>query len=80
MRLIDADALVAEFHRLTLGENSLIERFFADGVYAVIDCASTVDAVPVVRCKDCKYHYTERECMFIEDDWYCADGKRRTKK
>lgn len=36
-RYIDAEALTAEFHRLTLGENSLIERLFADGVYAVID-------------------------------------------
>lgn len=27
MRLIDADALIEEFHRLTLGENSLIEKF-----------------------------------------------------
>ena len=46
-RLVDADALVAEFHRLTLGENSLIEKFFADGVYAVIDNAPTI--VPAER-------------------------------
>lgn len=41
-RLIDADELIAELHRLTLGENSLYERFFIDGVYAVIDTAPTV--------------------------------------
>ena len=45
-RYIDADALTAEFKRLTLGENSLIERLFADGVYAVIETFPTADVVP----------------------------------
>jgi hypothetical protein len=45
-RYIDADALTAEFKRLTLGENSLIERIFADGVYAVIDTFPAADVVP----------------------------------
>lgn len=47
MRYIDADALTAEFKRLTLGENSLIERVFADGVYAVIETFPTADVVEV---------------------------------
>ena len=51
----------------------------------------TIDAVEVVRCKDCKnwdttwqndwaknYHY----CSLIDGtrngDWYCADAERRT--
>jgi rubrerythrin len=46
-RYIDKDALIAEFKRLTLGENSLIERIFADGVYAVIDTFPTADVVEV---------------------------------
>ena len=45
-RYIDAEALTAEFKRLTLGENSLIERIFADGVYSVIDTFPTADVVP----------------------------------
>ena len=45
-RYIDAEALTAEFKRLTLGENSLIERIFADGVYAVIDTFPTADVAP----------------------------------
>ncbi len=45
-RYIDADALTAEFKRLTLGENSLIERMFADGVYAVIETFPTADVAP----------------------------------
>lgn len=41
------------------------------------------DAVPVVRCKDCKKRYTvhciQEEVGNInnQDDWYCADGERR---
>ena len=34
---IERNALIAEFKRLMLGENSLVERLFADGVYAVIE-------------------------------------------
>ena len=41
----------------------------------------TVDAVEVVRCRDCK-HYMTIHCTCdgccISDDWYCADGERRT--
>lgn len=45
----------------------------------------TIDAVPVVRCKDCK-HRDRYECNHIRlgetkcgvtDDWYCADGERK---
>lgn len=45
----------------------------------------SVDAVPVVRCKDCK-HRDKYECNYISlgdtkcgvtDDWFCADGERR---
>lgn len=53
-------------------------------VCAIIDDAPTVDAVEVVRCKDCKClrfyedgtwwcEQTERE--IINPDWFCADGE-----
>ena len=45
MRLIDADAFLERM--------SHTDRFF--GVVYDINDAPTVDAVPVVRCKDCKY-------------------------
>ena len=40
----------------------------------------------IVRCKDCKHHGTmdcpmceEGNCIFhTADNWYCADGERRT--
>ena len=39
--------------------------------------------VQVVRCKDCKYHDEEDgknfcDCGNRPDDWFCADGERRT--
>jgi hypothetical protein len=50
-----------------------------------------IDAVPVVRCKDCKYRIKEGErfyelvkglCTlnenFVPDDFYCAEGKKQT--
>lgn len=47
----------------------------------------TIDAVEVVRCRDCKYWYPNgigicklhdiRPTPIIMDDWFCADGERR---
>ena len=76
MRLIDADALMYEAN--------------SDGAYGYVDAkqisdAPTVDAVPVVRCKDCKYHEDEEIGMvycpnalggWVGENWFCADGER----
>ena len=52
---IEREAVIAEFERLKLGENGLIERFFADGVYAVLQTFPAADVAPVVhgRWKQC---------------------------
>ena len=34
--------------------------------------APTIDAVPVVRCKNCKYHYWEQEPCHGRTEYYCA--------
>lgn len=91
MRLIDADALedvAAEYQerhanglQLTRSEYKLIDNFLFE--------YPTVDAVPVVRCKDCKlwsknkpiYGSDMCECKahggyFLPED-YCSDGERR---
>lgn len=56
----------------------------------VVQKQPTVDAVAVVRCKDCKYCYAEgfvnvrnvceKHYDFgnVDDNWFCADGERRT--
>lgn len=53
MRLIDADELYEKKH-VALKEGEVLYRFTPRD----IDNAETVDAVPVVRCRECK-HYRE---------------------
>ena len=62
----------------------------AKDIYAAIENAPTVDAVEVVRCKDCKKYFhvigrDEREvwgCMHFgvttKADDFCSYGERRT--
>ena len=44
-----------------------------------IEESPTVDAVQVVRCKDCKYRYSDSWCEYVDDDdnFYCARGERK---
>ena len=83
-RLIDADALLNEFlKRYTERERNRnlifaaceINQEFAD----MISDFSTVDAVEVVRCKDCKHRHKDSWCEYADDDdnFYCARGKRK---
>ena len=46
---IEREELIAEFKRLELGENSFIERVFADGVYAIIEQFPAANVAPVRR-------------------------------
>lgn len=51
-----------------------------DDALSAIDDAPTIDAVPVVRCKDCKRHSTGYCRLGHVNDgqnWFCADGERR---
>ena len=46
------------------------------------DISPTVDAVPVVRCKDCAKQCTDNCLLYwndinTPDNWYCADGVKR---
>ena len=74
MRLIDADAL----WMVTEGAHEYYERF-------EIDQAPTVDAVPVIRCKDCKWYeaddletYCTRTKMYsLDPNHYCAWAERK---
>lgn len=82
MRLIDADAMREEW---LCGENEYV--YDANSVLDSIDEQPTIDAVEVVRCKDCIYasFYPNKlmyECGRYEDvlmfpDDYCSYGKRR---
>ena len=62
--------------------NALIKEACAEGAYGYVDAeqiadAPTVDAVPVVRCRDCKHRYSDSWCEYVDDDdnFYCARGE-----
>ena len=83
-RLIDVDALIAEYDRVHIGEPGKARKLMED--------APTIDAVPVVRCKDCIHrHYVDMgddigtiggcglfgTAMMTCND-FCSYGERRT--
>jgi hypothetical protein len=83
MRLIDADALIEESESggwdIDLKELRMILKY-----------VPTIDAVPVVRCKECEYYnitccssgtgWCENMDMGVSDDFYCANGAKITNK
>lgn len=60
-RLIDADALLEKMKRTS--------RYF--DVLFDIEEMPTVDAVEVVRCRECKHHYWEQEPCHGKSVHYC---------
>ena len=84
MRLIDADALVDDGLRFQDGYDN--DGIMMVRLWDVIKCirnAPTIDAVPVVRCRECKWgtviDTAWHPCteMSTNDNWFCADGKRK---
>lgn len=91
MRLIDADALIARIMEDVpdfLDGGSSITKAFILAMLRTRKATPTIDAVPVVRCKDCQYHDAgENEvdawnrCRFhhidTDDNKFCSDGERK---
>lgn len=85
-RLIDADAVILNYGGLvhiSPYDFQGIAKYFAEQIAA----APTIDAVPVVRCRECK-HWSEHPegylgvCSFISrnfvmENGYCAWGERK---
>lgn len=82
MRLIDAEVLANWID----GSQRLDTEHDYEEVARYIEECPTVDAVPVVRCRDCKYwdrtwttHSGWHFCPMIgfqtATDWFCADGE-----
>ena len=77
MRLIDGDALMYEAN--------------SDGAYGYVDAkqiseAPTIDAVPVVRCRECKHMIPQSHTRYctvwnavngMGDDGFCNYGERK---
>ena len=101
-RYIDADAVYkilesCEIRKATIG-NPLTDWEYGytcgiERAESEIECAPTVDAVPVIRCKNCKYYRVDGDCWhewdndgriyyqsIINDpnpDDYCSKAERR---
>ena len=75
MRLIDADALMDVIrqheYRLATKQGSIDYGMFTLGIQQAVDEQQTIDAVPVVRCRECKYHYWEQEPCHGKIVHYC---------
>lgn len=92
MRLIDADALKKAMdgywgrcQRIRKPRNGETAVFL--DIKAIVEDCPTIDAVPVIRCKDCKWHQG-KDCMAwddgtvavaneVEDDGYCYLAERK---
>ena len=50
-------------------------------IHLVRDIAPSADAVPVVRCKDCKFfrEHLSMNCVYhisaVGENWFCSQGK-----
>ena len=85
MRLIDANKLVLRFEYGVQVDGMLFVPF--RDIKKSVNKAPTVDAVPVVRCRDCKYYDPEDwggiTCKadggmtYPYDDSFCSQGERR---
>ena len=90
MRIIDADALLDGEQTIPYPDVPFdVLGKMVDWFVKMVDKQPTIDAVPVVRCGECKHCYAEGfvhehnvcekhpELNDIPDNWYCGDGERR---
>ena len=71
MRLIDGDAFLKDI--LTAGIGKTIIEYSESDIGYMIRKRLTIDAVPVVRCRECKHRYTEN-CPMYFHDFYWLEG------
>ena len=87
VRLIDANALKAKLYSLLKIEEA--PPMFIEGLetaLAVADVAPTIDAVPVVRCRECKHRARTNSTLgfgwcgkfgnVMRDTDFCSWGER----
>ena len=86
-RYIDADLMREKAYQMNFGGRISERELFLFN--RALSEMPTVDAVPVVRCGECIHRYVDGENVRFNvcelnhnkvqaDDWYCADGERRT--
>lgn len=81
---ISRQAAIAEFKHYALYDSNRTNAEWVRRIELVLESLPTIDAVPVVRCKDCKYRDTEDglcegrgwPMQLVPDDGFCDKGKR----
>ena len=84
-RLIDAEALKSYMDECSKESKFRVYYGYAE---SFIDDAPTIDAVPVVRCRECKYRFKNNGhdksgCpiidanIWMDDDDFCSHGERK---
>ena len=84
MRLIDADNLAPDICDAEIEYGTKPVHFSANA----IDFAPTIDAIHVVRCRECKYRFknnghSKDGCpiidanIWMDDDDFCSHGERK---
>ena len=92
-RLIDANALMDVIrqheYRLATKQGSIDYGMFTLGIQQAVDEQPTIDAVPVVRCRECKFGSWDSEpddamvCVRTKDGFwrsgndFCSRGERK---
>ena len=83
-RLIDADALMRIYQEVLCPHVSCADcsLLMNDGncrFKTMIREALAIDAVSIVRCRECKHRYSNSWCEYVDDDdnFYCAKGERK---
>ena len=86
MRLIDADRAIEIVHNRGIAHPNAYH--LTNYATLILREAPTVDAVSVVRCKDCKYRFKNNGhsrdgCpiidanIWMDDDDFCSHGERK---
>lgn len=85
--LISREALLAKQYNASNFVNPMLAEMVVD--VSDIEDAPAVDAVPVVRCKDCKWRNENDDCThkwwrdaegwdkYVEDNDFCSYGERK---
>lgn len=86
LRLIDKDEILKRKADVYDKNGHLLLAVPTGEIWA----AKTVDAVPVVRCKDCdnwyggdcgdaeQWHSCSLDALLRQGNWFCAGGRRRS--
>lgn len=91
-RMIDADKRIAKIKKIYCDgcdnyDGVRCRACLVDDVICMIDDATTVDAVPVVRCRECKWWHEDDDVghcdnpdgldNYAKPDDFCSYGERK---